>query len=526
MQDAMNIGLDRVVAAAFGALRSRAPTPEETQYLRNILLEGGRFGVVLSEILAGGPPRLDEVQEAVGHLYRLAFGRTPTDEEMSVWVDAVVKGGLSTAAMVSSIATSKEAGLFAASEAVLPDASDGVFIQKAFEVLPGRGAMADEIAFWQYRLASGLQTRKDLLGRLFNSNPAVSKAADAPINDTSKSYILGANKFVSVDEWRSKDPTVTNFDAAWIGADSKYSRFQLKSSPQILVSAIASLYRGRKYIEKFLDNIVSQSIFESHVELIFVDADSPEGEFEVIEKYMSKFKNIKYHRASSRIGIYDAWNQGISLSEGKYITNVNLDDLRRYDSFEIQAATLDNLDFIDVVYQDVLYTFDADLQYDEVAKYGLRSEVPIVTPNNILHTNAPHNAPMWRRKVHDDVGFFDTAYKSAGDCDFWIRCAQAGKVFYKINDPHVVYYSNPVGISTRPDTRGFEEWSRISKAHARNLISKHLTSPANEFVTMLDDIAGLQLDIEPDFMSEDWRYARTQAALRKISIGSRAGMAR
>ncbi len=61
---------------------------------------------------------------------------------------------------------------------------------------------------------------------------------------------------------------------------------------------------------------------------------------------------------------------------------------------------------------------------------------------------------MWRRRLHDELGLFDTRYRSAGDYEFWLRCAAAGKVFHRVADPHVVYYQNPQGYSTRADTTG------------------------------------------------------------------------
>ncbi len=58
-------------------------------------------------------------------------------------------------------------------------------------------------------------------------------------------------------------------------------------------------------------------------ELIVVDAASPESERETIERYMKSFANIRYKRMDYRIGIYDAWNVGVDLSRGRYLTNTN-----------------------------------------------------------------------------------------------------------------------------------------------------------------------------------------------------------
>ena len=76
--------------------------------------------------------------------------------------------------------------------------------------------------------------------------------------------------------------------------------------------------------------MVQQSLGENF-ELLVIDADSPEGEYDVIKEYQSVWPNIRYERINYRIGIYDAWNVAVGLARGEYLTNTNLDDLRRRD---------------------------------------------------------------------------------------------------------------------------------------------------------------------------------------------------
>jgi hypothetical protein len=171
----------------------------------------------------------------------------------------------------------------------------------------------------------------------------------------------------------------------------------------------------------------------------------------------------------------------VAEARGEYLTCTNVDDLRRSDSFELQAATLDALPFADVVYQDFFYTFDPALTFEEVASFGYRSCLPQVSRYALLACNPPHNAPMWRRRLHDELGLFDTSYESAGDFDFWMRCVAAGKTFFKLNDPHVAYYQNPEGISTRAGTRGFSETKAVHRRRDREIVSELLVMPIAQF---------------------------------------------
>jgi GT2 family glycosyltransferase len=234
------------------------------------------------------------------------------------------------------------------------------------------------------------------------------------------------------------------------------------------VSAIASLYRGGPFIRRFLENIVSQTMFDRS-ELIIVDADSPDGEFEEIKRFQERFPNIVYHRAPTRIGIYEAWNIGVGLTRGRCLTNVNLDDLRRRDSFERQFEALEQSG-ADVVYQNFYYSLDPALSFEEIAAMGFVSELPQVTPTTLTQLNAPHNGPMWRRELHDAVGLFDARFKVVGDWEFWLRCATQGKRFHRIDAPHIAYFLNPDGLSTRPSASALEEHREVWRRYRGLLI--------------------------------------------------------
>ena len=77
---------------------------------------------------------------------------------------------------------------------------------------------------------------------------------------------------------------------------------------------------------------------------------------------------------------------------------------------------------------------------------------------------------MWRKAVHESVGYFDENLRSAADWEFWIRCLIEGKKFFKINDQHVVYYVNPEGMSTSVMGPGIEEGKGVTKRFNKQLL--------------------------------------------------------
>lgn len=464
-----------------------------------------------------------EIDAVVTRIYHLALERAPSAEDRRLWVNEVVANRMSLAGVVEAIAGSPEAVSAHHRAKLVPEVSNGRFIQFAYEYLLERSPSASEIVGWDHRLSQQNLDRSQLALSLFGqcATKALSTAAMQPEQDPNLSPLMGTDRFVNVSEWRGK---AAKLGSTYPPVEPKiYQSLSIKRRPEILVSAIASLYCGGEYIERFLDNITSQTIFDEQCELIIIDADSPENEAAVISRYMERFPNIVYHRADSRIGIYEAWNLGVRMARGRYLTNTNMDDLRRSDSFERQIEILEKFPFVDVVYQDFWYSFDGHAPFAKSAATGFKSELPIVTPYNLMQSNSPHNAPMWRQELHDVVGMFDDTYRSAGDYDFWLRCMQAGKVFFKVNDPHVIYFVNPEGLSTRPNTRGIDEANRSTRLHGRNLLSHRLLASDDAFMEEICRLAGVRVELQDaEKATPEWRYTATQRALRALRINATA----
>ncbi|MGI0496381.1 tetratricopeptide repeat protein [Limnospira platensis] len=442
------------------------------------------------------------LENAIINVYKVVLNRMPLQSEIEEWLNNILNG-LKFEDFFNIILNCDEAKQIKSSI----QQSDGEFIKYAYRTMLNRGCNAREMYLWEKELANGRISRQDVLKLIFQDAVKLLIDERPSVHDGLSCNIMGTSQYISMKDWIKKSYSNQKVDSV----QTKYcNRFHIISEKKYLVTAIASLYCGRDYIDKFMDNITTQSCFKDYCELIIIDANSPENESQVIQRYMNSYKNINYMRMNYRIGIYDAWNCGVKVAKGEYLTNTNLDDLRRQDSLEIQAGVLDNLDFVDLVYQDFYYTFDINLPYEEIALYDYQSNLPVVTKDNMMSFNSPHNAPMWRKKLHEEIGYFNINYKSAGDYDFWMRCLNAGKIFYKVNDPHVVYFQNPKGLSTSSDSRGVVESNEISKRFCKIFISDMLTMPFNEFCSKI----GIADSLDDGSLN---RYTMAKYALRNIA---------
>ena len=449
-----------------------------------------------------------DLETCVDLIYRHYCGRAVDPEALKSCI-VVLRGGTPLSELVQGVAASLEAqerrkGLSGEFEEI----SDGEFILNIGELLfEGGGATPAQIVYFTRLLDENRARRSELVRRLINAHVKRQREEVAVTQDLHPAWIMGTKHHLSLTVWQEKTAKLAVAERGYRSQRSTREQRAFKHSGDYVVSAIASLYKGRPFMEKFLQNITTQTIFD-RCELIIVDADSPEGEEEIIAEYQKAYPNIVYKRINYRIGVYDAWNIAVQLARGRYLTNTNVDDLRRSDFFELQAGALDANPSVDVVYQDFFYTLDASLSFDEVARLGFKTELPIITACNLLTFNSLHNAPMWRKAVHKEVGLFDTSYKSAGDWEFWLRCLWKGKKFFKVNIPHVAYYHNPEGLSTRADTSGLAEAKQILRRYSRRLISSQLLLSRQAFA----DLLGVPADWDEDVSY----YEVVQRKLRRL----------
>jgi hypothetical protein len=83
----------------------------------------------------------------------------------------------------------------------------------------------------------------------------------------------------------------------------------------------------------------------------------------------------------------------------------------------------------------------------------------------MMENNSPHCMPVWRKKLHDKFGLFDTKYSTAADFDFWMRCLEGKTKFKKLYDIIGLYYYNPNGLSTNAQSTNMQEGSSIKERY-------------------------------------------------------------
>jgi hypothetical protein len=214
-------------------------------------------------------------------------------------------------------------------------------------------------------------------------------------------------------------------------------------------AVFCSYFKGFDFIKGYIEDALNQSIFEN-VEFYFLDCASKEGESKIIEEFLV-YPNVHLRVLDKDPGLYAAWNICVNWIKEPILGNWNVDDRKSSWSLECLRDQLILDESLDLVYGRTLISYKKNEKFFENKD---KLVYPCLTHSleNLLKNNSPHCMPLWRKSLHERFGYFDESLKTAADTDLWLRACKGGAKMKMINDVVGLYFENPTGRSTNPET--------------------------------------------------------------------------
>lgn len=194
-------------------------------------------------------------------------------------------------------------------------------------------------------------------------------------------------------------------------------------SRHYVVSAIVSTYNAERFIRECLKDLEEQTISD-RLEIIVVNTGSEQNERAIVKEFQEKYSNIRYIETDQRETVYAAWNRGIKVAKGKYITNANTDDRHRKDAFEVMLNILENLPEVALVYADMIITQVENETFENCTPAGHFRWLNWDRQKLLQGFCFMGPQPMWRKSLHEEYGYFDDSFVTSGDYEFWLRTSQ------------------------------------------------------------------------------------------------------
>lgn len=204
-----------------------------------------------------------------------------------------------------------------------------------------------------------------------------------------------------------------------------------------LVSVIMPAYNAEQYIAESIESVLNQTY--ENLELIVVDDGSKDGTKKIIESYQAKDPRVIYvYQVNS--GVASSRNCALALAKGKYLSNLDSDDLWPQDKLEIQVALLDKNDQRIILGNVERFSLNAK----GIVERGAITRLDQVSENRLDYVLQTLNLPS-NKMVHfntfcgqtqffRDVGGWDHAIRSADDYDIWLRLSCQGVEFVHLDN--------------------------------------------------------------------------------------------
>lgn len=179
------------------------------------------------------------------------------------------------------------------------------------------------------------------------------------------------------------------------------------------ITIITASFNSEKTIIDTIESVLNQSY--ENIEFLIIDGGSTDKTMDIVKSYESLFCSRLIFISEKDKGIYDAWNKGLMLSTGDWISFVGSDDILLKDSISEYVKSINaNLGLNFISSKIMLVKENLDPIRVSGQPWGEKMKTYIC----IAHVGCLQNKSLFEQK-----GNFNIDYKIAGDYDFLLRCS-------------------------------------------------------------------------------------------------------
>jgi|GEM_PF-563934 len=222
------------------------------------------------------------------------------------------------------------------------------------------------------------------------------------------------------------------------------------------ISIITPSYNQGQFIEETIRSVLSQNY--PNLEYVVIDGASTDNTVSILQKYSGSLIWI----SEPDNGQTDAINKGLRMSTGEIVAYLNSDDVYNEGTFKKIVDVFESNPDIDMVYGDIIH-IDQDSSFIETCRadnFNLQKYL-------MGMFYIPQPTVFFRKKVIDNIGYFDDSLHLAMDYDYWLRIIMYFKTMY-IPDTLAMARIYKDAKSSRLDYRYLDERIYILKKMFRD----------------------------------------------------------
>lgn len=194
------------------------------------------------------------------------------------------------------------------------------------------------------------------------------------------------------------------------------------------VSVVIPCFNHGIYLDECLGSIYSSKT-KFKIEIILVNDGSTDPY--TINKIKSLENSGIVVVNQPNMGLSEARNSGVSLSNAEFIINLDCDNKLAASFIEDALSIFNSNRDISIIYTDKYFFYEGSTKIKHV-------RVESFNLNTLLIYNYIDACAVYRKFIWQEAGGFDKNISVFQDWDFWLSCAKIGAVFYHLEKP--LYY--------------------------------------------------------------------------------------
>lgn len=201
----------------------------------------------------------------------------------------------------------------------------------------------------------------------------------------------------------------------------------LDSTAPPRVSMVMPVHNGARWLAEAIDSVLAQDFTD--FELILVDDASRDASPAIMSDAADRDPRVRLLRLDTNVGLPAALNHGFAAARGDLHSWTSDDNLLRPEMLGRLVATLDAHGDADIVHADFMLIDEAGTELG-------RSRVGPI--DRLLYGNNVGACFLYRARVTEALGGYDTNLFGVEDYDFWLRAALRFK-FVSLHDDLYIY---------------------------------------------------------------------------------------
>ena len=233
----------------------------------------------------------------------------------------------------------------------------------------------------------------------------------------------------------------------------------MDSSPRL--SILVATWNCEHQLEQFLESLLSQSWTDW--ECLLLDNASTDGTATLVADFQRRLaggsQRLIWNSQPDK-GIYDAWNRGLRLARGHYLSFIGADDVF------LDLTSLERIVALTVTEADLITARNAYCSSDGhlLRHWGFGWQWKRMRQS----MNIAHPGMLMRRDLFEAVGAFDASFRICGDYEWFLRLPVDLRTVHTTDSILKVVQA---GVSHTRITQVYAETFRAQRRHLSTAVS-------------------------------------------------------